>query len=228
VQSRTVKLVRGQPGQEFPDYKEAIVRFPIISGLPNRAIQRKVQEAVSLKTVFESSLEEMRQEFQTRSYWLSEIEYEINYNQNFLLDITFTRSGVGAYPSSYDHHVVVDLRTGNPLTAADLFEPKSLPQLRELVDQALRSQVATKLAELRQTYDPSDLEFVQERLEKRSFEQKDLDTFSISDRGITFFYDYDLPHVAKPAEPSGRFFFTYEQLKDYIQPQGPLRPFTTR
>ncbi len=222
IQSKTVKITRGQPGQEYPNYRNATIRYPQVTGLANPTVLRKVQNAVSLKTVFGQSLEEIRKEFQTESWWLTDIEYKVNYNRNFLLDITFTRSGIGAYPSSYDEQVVVDLRTGKTLKASDLFKPESVNKLVAEGNRALRSQIQQKVADFSKTAPPEDVQLMQERLEKSTFKPENLDRFSVSEKGITFLYDYDLPHVIKAWEPSGRLFFTYEQLKPYLQPEGVL------
>ena len=216
IQTQFAQLVRGEPGKEYPDYKVAKIQYPQVSGLEDPVVLGKVQDAIGLKAVFGQSLEEMRQEFQTY-WWLSEISYKVNYNQNGLLDLTFTRSGLGAYPSFQDVHVVVDLRTGKRLTAADLFKPDALPQVVALVNAALESRVQTRIAELR-----SDGVEAVPQLKQASFQPEDLGQFSVSDRGITFFYEYELPHAIKAMEPSGRFFFTYDQLQPYLQPEGAL------
>ncbi len=57
------------------------------------------------------------------------------------------------------------------------------------------------------------------------FELKDLDNFSVSKTGITFLYDAGFPHVIKALEPKGHYFFSYEELKPYIESHGPLGQF---
>jgi hypothetical protein len=222
VQSKTVQLVRGKPGQDYPRYKKATIKYPQVTGLSNAAVIQKVQGAISLKTVFDSSVEEFREEFETQSGWLSEISFKVNYNKNFLLDITFTQSGAAAYPSSFNRGVVVDLRTGKTLVAADIFKSESLNSLATMVDRVLRSRMQQKIAELRNSRDPESADFVEEQLDRKTFRVRDLNQFSVSDQGITFIYEYGFPHVALAAEPSGRFLFTYQQLKPYLKSEGAL------
>jgi hypothetical protein len=223
IQSKTVQLVRGKSGQDYPNYKKATIKYPQVTGLSDAVVLRKVQDAISLKTVFDSSVEEFREEFETQSGgWLSEISFKVNYNKNFLLDITFTQNGVGAYPSSFNQEVVVDLRTGKTLVAADIFKSESLNSLATMVNQALRSRMLQRIEELQNSRDPDAASFVEEQLGRQSFRVRHLDRFSVSDQGITFIYEYGFPHVALGLAPSGRFFFTYQQLKPYLKSEGVL------
>jgi hypothetical protein len=219
VQARTVKLIHGKG---YPPGKEATIQYPQVTGLTDPTLLNKVQKAISLKRVLGQSIEEFRNEFQTESSWLSEIYYKVNYNRNFLLDITFTRSGVGAYPSAFDQRVVVDLKTGNVLKASDLFKQESMSALVALVNKSMQEEIRQKDAEIKRTQSSDDMEFPLSQLKQKKFQAKDLNQFSISDRGITFFYDYGFPHVIKALEPSGQFFFTYDQLKPFIRSNGAL------
>ena len=52
-----------------------------------------------------------------------------------------------------------------------------------------------------------------------------LDEFSISDKGVTFLYDYGFPHAIQALEPDGRYFFTWAQMKQHIKRGGLLAKF---
>ena len=56
----------------------------------------------------------------------------------------------------------------------------------------------------------------------KHFTSKDLDGFEVSDKGVTFHYDYDFPHVAEGIQPEGNFFYTWAQLRPYIKKGGLL------
>jgi hypothetical protein len=52
---------------------------------------------------------------------------------------------------------------------------------------------------------------------------RDLDSFRVDYRGVTFPWEFGFPHVGKNNEPrDGGFFFTYAELKNYISPNGLL------
>jgi hypothetical protein len=218
IAPQTARLMRGQPGAEYPGDKLATVRYPKISGIKNSGVLEKVQAAVSLKTVIGRSMEELRADLQETS-WLTGIDYVVNYNQNFLLDLTYTIAGVGAYPSQYENHVTVDLKTGKTLRSHDLFKREFLGVIAVKVDQMMQADIARAIAAMDK--DGGD---IRSYLSQARFRVKQVDAFTLSDTGVTFRYDFDFPHVIKAAEPQGRYFFTYAQLKSYIRQDGPLAP----
>ena len=64
-----------------------------------------------------------------------------------------------------------------------------------------------------------------EILGERKFVAKELNHFSVNEQGVTFYYDYDFPHVAKALEPNGEFFVSYADLKPFIKRDGLLARF---
>ncbi|XHX80377.1 MAG: hypothetical protein RBJ76_10745 [Stenomitos frigidus ULC029] len=203
IETKTVTFVRGKKGQEYPDYKEAIVKYPQVTGLTNPAVLRNVQSAVSLKSVFGQSIAELRAEFLT-SWWLSAIDYTVNYNQNSLLDLTFTISGSGAYPSTSNKHRLVNLKTGKVVKAADVFKRESLSTIVSMVNKAMQAEVKQAIAN--GDKEGADL---REQLKNQRFQTKHLDSFMISNKGITFLYDFGFPHVILALQPSGKYFLSY-------------------
>ncbi len=216
IEERTVVLTRGKKGQDYPDYKEATVKYPQITGLRNQIVLRKLQTTFSLKSVLGQSLKELQTEFQ-ETWWLSNISYKVNYNKNSLLDITFTIDGSGAYPSSYDKHVSASLKTGQALKVADLFKRESLGALTGQLDKLMQLEVHQAIETAKQQG-----EDIGQRLDNQKFQVKNLDNFSVDDRGVTFFYDFGFPHVIKALEPSGQYFLSYKQLKPYIKQNSAL------
>lgn len=217
IEKKMVVLKRGEDAPEHR--KQAIVTYPVVKGLKDSAALRRVQMAVSLKKIFGSSLDELRAEVKEDT-WLSEIRYQVNYNKHFILDMTFFQSGVGAYPSEMTEHRVINLKTGNLLRASDVFNPSSLNALIGMVNQAMRAEIRRAIEDWRKRGEDITHEF-----DGVKFRLKHLDQFSVSDKGVTFLYDYGFPHVAKALEPPGRYFFSYEKLKADIKREGLLGPF---
>src|SRR5262249_29484859 len=200
ITEKRVAITRGRKGHDF---KEATISYPVVAGISDPQLLAKVQKSISLKSVTGSSLEEYRVEFKEAS-WLDEISYEVNYNKDNLLDLTFTISGTGAYPSSSSNHVLVSLKTGDPVKASDAFKPASLPALTRLVRKAFQASVAEAIKER-----AKEGEDIKDLFEDKSYDEKNLDQFMLSAKGITFLYDFAFPHVAKAAEPDGTYFFSF-------------------
>ena len=222
IQRRRIVIKRStEIAKHFPNRKTAIVTYPVISGLsPN--VLRKVRALFSFKNIFDYSLAEYRDDS-----WLSEFSYVVNHNANSLLDITFTQSGLAAYPDEQSKHFLIDLRSGTVVTAAEAFKSEKLSLLSALVDRKLQQEIERlrkENADLKDR-DRDEVASVNDAYDILKFEPKDLDNFSVSRSGITFLYDSGFPHVIKALEPKGHYFFSYEELKPYIESYGPLGQF---
>lgn len=144
-----------------------------------------------------------------------------------MLDITFRQSGVGAYPDDHEKHFLIDLRRGQVVKAADVFESGKLSELTAMVDRALQAEIA-QLAKENANSTDSDAdqkESIKGAYENLKFESEHLDDFMVGPKGITFLYDAGFPHVIQALEPEGRYFFTYAALKDFIKRDGLLGRF---
>jgi hypothetical protein len=219
ITPQTFTLKRGKPGADHPPTPTAKIQYPTISGIKDPAVLAKVQAAVSLKTMIGQSLAEIQADL-ADYYWLVDIHYTVNYNENFLLDLTYQVEGCGAYCSQSERHTTVDLKTGKKLRSHDIFKRETLGMIAAKVDKMMQVEMAQAIAK----WDKENVD-IRPQLEQAKFRVKHVDDFAISDKGVTFRYDFGFPHVAKVAEPEGRYFFTYTQLKSYIRPEGPLGSF---
>jgi hypothetical protein len=222
IQRRRTVLVRdAEVAKHFPQRKTAVVVYPVIKGLTPQ-VARKVRAHLSFKNIFDYSLAEYRSD-----PWLSEFSYVVSHNANFLLDITFMQSGAAAYPDEQSRHFLIDLRNGNLVMATDAFVADKHALLAAVVDEKLQQEIARLRKNNAGASDRDEQEksSVNDAYDILKFETKDLDNFSVSKTGVTFLYDAGFPHVIKALEPTGRYFFSYEQLKQFIRADGPLGQF---
>jgi hypothetical protein len=223
IRPRRIVIVRSAALlKQSPHRKTATVTYPVISGLSDRAVLRRIRSLLSFKNIFDYSLQEYREDS-----WLSEFSYTVNYNRDFFFDITFTQYGQAAYPDDQRKHFLINLKNGRIIKAVDVFLKNKFGVLASLVDQKLQAeikQIATRAKES-SDLEVSDSQSIVEGLEQLKFERENLDDFSVSDKGITFLYDAGLPHVVKAFEPEGQYFFSYEELTPYLNRAGPLGQF---
>ena len=212
---RSVKFAK-----DFPDRKRATISYPFVTGLNDRVVLGKVRSLLSVDKVFETSLKEYRE-----NNWLDVFDYVVNYNANNILDVTFTQSGMAAYPDSQSRTISIDLRTGNVLTAKDIFVAAKLAELARLVDARLQADTARVILAAKAERQLTEASSIVEALEEVKFEVRDLDDFSINKNGVTFLYEVGFPHVHRAFEPNGRYLFSYSDLKPFIKPAGPLGQF---
>jgi hypothetical protein len=222
VTPRKVVIVRrGALINDFPEKKTATVAYPVIGGLKDPRVLRRVQSILQIKNVFDTSLAEYRQD-----RWLDEFGYKVNYNQNSILDITFTQNGSGAYPDTHTKHFALNLKNGSVIKASDVFVTDKLTTLSRMVNRKLQSELSKILADLGESKsDPEDIRISKEAGEVLEFKIENLDGFSVSTRGITFLYDAGYPHAIQAFEPEGRYFFSYAELKPYTNRDGILWQF---
>jgi len=207
---------------DVPDFKRHFeVRYPVFSGNLTRAALANLKTNTDYWQVFEISLEENLKD----DDWLTSLDYQVIYNKNNILDIRLAMEGVGAYPDTSYLYMVFDLRTGKEVAVEDLFA--QLPRLRNMIRAKMKSQenalgreVKKELALHRSFESGAEYYPPPEKLELKS-----LEGFSVSDRGVTFLYDYGFPHVSQALQPPGKFFFSWAQLKPLIRRDGLLARF---
>ncbi len=204
-----------------PERKSAVIVLPIVTGLSDPKVLARVRAALDIKNAFQSTLQEYREDT-----WLSDFGYHVNYNADYLLDVTFTQNGIGAYPDTHQHHLLLNLRNGARVRAAEAFEPTKLDALIDLVNSELKRELqklkSEHMADLQNEDERQTLSDAYGHLE---FDRLTIDEFEVGKTGVTFLFDAGFPHVMKALEPEGRYFFSYKTLNDYIRRDGPLGKF---
>ena len=222
VRPRKVVVLRSNAlAKRFPEKKRALVTYPVITGVTDPAVARRIRSTFDLKNIFGYSLADYRNDT-----WLSEFSYTVNHNADSLFDITFLQSGSGAYPDDQSKHFLINLRDGRVVKAGDVFESDKLNALAALVDRELQNEI--KRLEKENTegeMDADQKESISGAYSNLKFEVANLDEFSVGPKGITFLYDAGFPHVIQALAPEGRYFFSYSTLRDYIKADGPLGKF---
>jgi len=218
IQLRRVVLTRTPKVQ---DRKTAIVRYPVVKGLADAQALRRVQKILSVENAFGTTLKEYREDS-----WLTEFGYKVGYNKNYLLDVTFSQSGVGAYPDTQTKHFLIDLKSGSVIKASDAFNNNQLAALAALVDERLQNEVRATIQKFERDEDSAaDKESLRATYAELKFKETNLDEFSVSSRGITFLFDAGFPHMTQALQPEGRYFFPFSKLQRYIKRDGPLDVF---
>jgi len=213
---RRASLVKG-----FPEKRSAKLTYPLISSLKNVQVLRRVQSLLQVQNVFDTSLDDYRED-----RWLSEFGYKVNYNRNYVLDVTFTQSGSGAYPDTHTKHFAINLKDGSVLKAAEVFIGDKSEALAALVNNKLQAELKKIVEELTASKsDPEDLRIAKEAQEPLKFTIENLDEFSVGAKGLTFLYDAGYPHAIQAFEPTGEYFFSYSELKPFIKRDGLLGQF---
>ncbi|MEP7036826.1 MAG: hypothetical protein ABI891_00645 [Acidobacteriota bacterium] len=217
IKPKKITYKRPKPIQDFKK-SFVLIRPQVKAATP--AISRKIEAAISYEKNNDFDLKGEMGEFQ----WLEEASYEVKYNKNSLLDIILMSEGLAAYPSAIIKEIVIDTKTGNRLTAAEVFI--NLKNLAEKIRNSQKLEIKKAIAKTKK--DEPDFENPEELFADANFTIKNLDDFSVSDKGITFLYDYAFVHAIQALQPEGRFFYRWTELKPLIKSSGTLNKFIRR
>lgn len=213
------KTVYKRP-KPIADFKKIFtVNYPKVSGVAP-ALARKIERAISYAEVANFNLRDEISEIQ----WLEDADFEVLHNANGVLTVYLSLSGVGAYPSVYGKHAVVDLKTGLRVGPKAVFvnEPGLAAMVKEIQAEEVKAAIAAIKADKEYgTDDPSTL------FESTDFTPDNLDGFSVDSKGVTFYYDYGFPRVIKVFEPEGNYFVPWSKMKPFVRSGGLLARFVS-
>ena len=199
-----------------PYKKKFVIAYPTVKGT-TPALAKKIESALSYEKAFDLKIADEMGEIQ----WLDNATYDAVFNSGKVLSVNLNIEGSSAYPDGSTKTVVVDTSTGTKQTAAMVFT--NLGGIVEMADRDLQRDNKQAIIELRKDPemkdpDPATL------FEGKKFEESDLEGFSVDGKGVTFHFDFGFPHVIKAAEPSGYYFYRWDQIKKFLKPGGLLTP----
>lgn len=210
--SKKVTYTRKNPNSEYK--KTFTVQYPKIKAA-TPALSKKIETAISYEKAFHFSIAEEMGEVQ----WLETATYDAVFNNGKILSINLNIEGTAAYPDNSTKTVVVDTSTGVKQTAAMVFT--NLKGLVAMINRDQKKEIAQAIKDLRNDPEMKDPDPA-EMFEGKVFEIANLEGFSVDGKGVTFHYDYGFPHVIQAAEPSGYFFYRWDQIKPFVKTTGLL------
>ncbi|HKP69829.1 MAG TPA: hypothetical protein VJV05_11145 [Pyrinomonadaceae bacterium] len=208
------KTIHQRPRPEYDLKKTFSIRSPIAKASTSD-LSQKITAAISPVKVLEINLKEEMGEFQ----WLEEADYKVLFNQQGVLCVELWMTGTAAYPDSVNKTVVVDIAKGMRVSVSDVLT--DLDKLAPLVKKKQHAEVlaATKAMKKDPDADPKAL------FSETNFTTEDFSEFAVDAKGVTFIYDYGFPHVLEALQPSGKYHFTWAELKPFVRSDGLLARF---
>lgn len=174
------------------------------------ALSKKIEGLISYEKNFDFTVKEEIDEIQ----WLEKAYYDICHNKGKTLCIALTIEGSGAYPSGLTKYLVINTATGTQATAATEFV--AAPKLASYLNAKLQAEIKESIKMLKDDKDNADIDPA-ELFRGKRFTTKDLDGFSVDDKGVTFRFRYNFVHAVMALEPSGEFFMSWKDLRPYLR-----------
>jgi hypothetical protein len=209
VTPRRIERTRGKGEDRYTE----VMITPVVTGL-RPPVLKSIRKQLELKKVLGGH------HVFYKNKMMFGFDYRVTHNRNHILAITFSWN---AYFAGHEKALAFDLRDGSLIKPQDLFLDDKIPDLVKLIDQKLQAE----LQQMIRDYEGSrDIQYVwKAENAPLKITPDDLAEFAINDKGITFFYDPHFGHRAAWAEPEGRYFFTYGELKSFLKPDTVVSQF---
>ncbi len=194
---------------------DSIIALPKIK-LSNKAIEQKINAHFTVENISGYSLQEVKEQkekFKQDSlpFGLTDLTFDVNYNKDCLLSLTFAIGTCGAYPSSYSTYYNFDLTTGDSITNEKLLRPDKINELVQYCDKILQQRISDAKKQ-----DNCD-DMITEQLEGKKFTKESLANFFITEDDFVFVYFFGFPHVILGAEPDGQIKISKAEMKKYLR-----------
>jgi hypothetical protein len=201
------------------DYKKKYtIVHPEISGVSRRLkqkIERNLRYEKTFDFYFTNGLDE---EYQL----LDKAAYRVVYNKNGILNLRFSIDVSTADKSHYDKTIAVNLKTGELIKPEDVFTGAKQKQLAARINKSLQAEIARTARRVKKESGDDKGGQILAQFREKIFTPLYLDSFELSDKGITFVYTYDYAYIPGNYKPPGRFFLSYAQLKPFVRRDGLL------
>ena len=190
--------------------------WPEVTGTGVPGVIRSLNSQLAYDAVTGETIEETVEIFGESGRGISGAIFRVNYDHGNILDISMAIDFLGAYPSTFEHYFTFDTRTGDRLDCRELFLDDRLDDLVALLDERLQCNIQAKKDE----YPEED--WAETSALDQHFSEEDLARVTVTLDGIVFRHEFGFPHADLALEPDGEVMFSFEQLEDYLDPDGPL------
>jgi hypothetical protein len=148
------------------------------------------------------------------------ISYKVELNNPAVLSFTFQMESTGAYSEGYPMYVNFSNRTGELLTAKDLFTPQGIAEIKKRVIKSRRSRIINWIREMDQEYNNrKDSAWVNETFRECNATMNEND-FLIKPGTISFYKEYCFSHAARPYDTDLDIVFSYKAITPWLSDKG--------
>lgn len=212
IKGELVTYTRPDPLVEFK--KTFTVNYPRVKA-STPALSSKIESLLSYEKAFDFTIEEEK----TEQQWLEEADFDVPYMKNGLLSITLHITGSAAYPDHVVKRLNIDTVGGVRLFPKDVF--RNLAGLAARVKQMQAAEIVKAKRAMRKDPEAQDLD-PNETFARANFRTTELNAFQVTEKGVTFYYDFGFPHVMKALEPDGEYHLSWKGIRPFVKPGSPL------
>lgn len=202
---------------------QIIISWPQIKNISDKNILDNINKVLNFKDIIGFD-----DDFSTSDlHGLTGVDYVINYDKNDILNITFFSAYMGAYPSESVENYSINLTTGESIKFSDVFYQNKINDLSNVLNAKLQDNIKQRETSSSNQSDGCFGVNINEDIKEfdpnnGKFAQEDMVGFKITATGMEFTHNFGFPHVVQACQPNGKIILSYDQLKDYIDPNGLL------
>lgn len=194
---------------------DSALTFPIVI-LKDTTATHKIKACLTLLNVTGYSPEEIKQQKEdykkdSLMQGLTDLNFEVTYNTNCLLSMSFFIGTMGAHASGFSAYYNFDVSTGDSVFIYKLLDETKINTLVKLCNDAIQKRIATSKKE------HATDDFVLEQLTDKKFTRADLSVCYITNTHVVFVFNFGFPHVIQSAEPDNFIKIPREEFRKYLK-----------
>ena len=226
AQNATFKEIKLKPNAKYFTTKEQTIVFPVVT-TRNPKIDKLINTQIK-KDVFEpddenQSLKKLLLE-NINEYGLTDVSYEITYNNHNFLSFSIFSQGCGAYCSSSTTYFNFDLATGKKVSIDDVILKSKIDSFKNVVQSDKinilnKYKIEEKGLIGSDDIDSSAYEWIISEVDNNCINQISLETFSVSGNSLEILDPCEFPHVIRSQEPAIELKYTFSSIEKFLTPR---------
>jgi hypothetical protein len=190
----------------------AVFNLPVITGGADASVISKLNSYLVADSILGDNIDSIISNYKQWRSGIVSSDYTVLYNKNSVLSISVYVETLGAYPSSFYTDMNLNLSTGERILITDIIDKNAVKKLAEKLDKVVQRRIKDAVSQ--GTVGEEDaLQF----FEGAKFTEEKLSNFAFKDDGITFYYDFGLPHAVQALSPDEDILLTWEELKYFVK-----------
>lgn len=190
----------------------AVIELPMIVGGVSNDIQHRLDPYLSPDSLLGDNIDSVIANYKEWRSGIVGATYRVLYNKNYVLSISVAVETLGAYPDVFYTDVNLNLAEGKRIKATDFLIKSKMKNLAADLDKIMQKRIKDKIKS-GEIGEEDALQF----FDGAKFTVENLEHFGFTDNGITFYYNYSIPHVLQAISPDEDFPVSWKELEDYVR-----------
>ncbi len=226
AQKASFKELKLLPNPKYYQTTEPSIIYPIIITGNQRIdslINSQIKNDVLLSENESQPLEKCLMEY-INDYGLTDLSYNITYNNYNLLSFSVFYQGCGAHCTSSNTYFNFDLSTGKKVSINDIILQDKIDSFRNIVQTDKRDSLNKYKIEEKSFIGSDDIDsatysWIISEVNENCINEISMENFSVSHNSIEIFDPCEFPHAIRSEEPDFELKYSYSSIRRFISPK---------